>query len=99
MKPIDRIEFHPYAQGYHNIQTIITLFSATNCSILSCGENAECVQVNDIFQCACKDDYEGPDCELGEAIYFLTKKLPFFVPSIKHIAIRFRCKYKGNILG
>ena len=45
-----------------------TLFSATNCSILSCGENEECLQVNDIFQCVCKDDYEGPNCELGKAI-------------------------------
>lgn len=41
-------------------------FSATNCSILSCTENENCVQVNGIYKCVCKDDYEGPDCELGE---------------------------------
>ena len=38
------------------------IFLATNCSLLSCGEREECVQVNDIFQCVCKDDYEEPDC-------------------------------------
>ena len=41
-------------------------FSATNCTILSCGENADCLEVNNIFKCVCKDDYEGPDCQLGE---------------------------------
>ncbi|CAB4009691.1 fibrillin-2-like isoform X48, partial [Paramuricea clavata] len=35
---------------------------ATNCSDLSCGQNQECVQVNNTFACVCKDGYEEPDC-------------------------------------
>jgi hypothetical protein len=46
-------------------------FEASNCSILTCEENEECVQVNDIFKCACKPDYEGPDCELGKHVIFV----------------------------
>ncbi|CAB4021859.1 von Willebrand factor-like, partial [Paramuricea clavata] len=37
---------------------------ATNCTILSCGENEMCVQEDNIFKCVCKDDYEEPDCRL-----------------------------------
>ncbi|XP_028416064.1 IgGFc-binding protein-like, partial [Dendronephthya gigantea] len=40
---------------------------ATNCSLLSCGENEQCVRADDIFKCICKDDYEEPDCRLVKA--------------------------------
>ena len=42
--------------------------------------------MNDIFQCICKDDYEGPDCELGKAIYlFSTKEVSILCSISKHI--------------
>ena len=52
--------------------SLISHYLATNCSVLSCGENEDCVQVDSIFKCACKDDYEGPDCQLSktEVLYF-----------------------------
>jgi hypothetical protein len=75
----------PYSLSENNaIATVTFLISfctfhylATNCSILSCGEKEECVQVDNIFKCVCKDDYEGPDCQLGETeVFHLGKILP-----------------------
>ena len=50
----------------------MSYISALNCSILSCRENEKCVQMNDIFKCVCKDDYEGPDCKLGKTCIILS---------------------------
>ena len=73
-----------YRYGLHKYtNSNNTLFSATNCSILSCGENEECLQVNNIFQCVCKDDYEGPNCEQGKAINIFSVKEASILCNIK----------------
>ncbi|XP_028410753.1 uncharacterized protein LOC114533436 isoform X5 [Dendronephthya gigantea] len=34
-----------------------------NCSVLACGENENCIPLNSLFKCVCKDGYEGPSCK------------------------------------
>ena len=44
---------------------------APNCSNPSCGQNEDCVLVNNTFTCVCKDGYEEPDCLRKNFLYFL----------------------------
>ena len=59
---------NPYGMFPIDIKRFSLRFSASNCSALSCEENQECVQMNNIFTCVCKADYEEPDCRLGKLL-------------------------------
>jgi hypothetical protein len=58
---------------FHFIFWLLNFILATNCSVLTCGKNQVCENIDGIFQCVCHGDYTGNDCsELRK--YFLMWK-------------------------
>ena len=48
----------------------INFIIASNCSVLTCGSNQVCENVDGIFQCVCLADYSGSDCSEFRKYFF-----------------------------
>ena len=62
------VAVHTHTVNNHHFVSYL----ATNCSVFSCQENEMCVEVNNIFTCIFKNDYEGPDCSLSKLKQFIS---------------------------
>ena len=51
-----------YNTDINEVKCHFISYIAVNCSVLTCGTNEICVQLNNIYQCVCHGDYTGEDC-------------------------------------